>query len=166
MGNGDFAQLSQWDRGEYSSALNREDDLDIITGQNGFGYRDDDHSDYFARASELAITGNAVETYGIIETNRDFDLFSFDSATGNIDLEINAFTQGPNLDILAELYNANRQLLGVSNPADSLGASFAADLAPGTYYVAITGAGQGDPLTGGYSDYGSLGQYSITGAIA
>ena len=166
MGNGDFAQLSQWDRGEYSSALNREDDLDIITGQNGFGYRDDDHSDYFARASELAIIGNAVETYGIIETNRDFDLFSFDSATGNIDLEINAFTQGPNLDILAELYNANRQLLGVSNPADSLGASFAADLAPGTYYVAITGAGQGDPLTGGYSDYGSLGQYSITGAIA
>jgi Ca2+-binding RTX toxin-like protein len=36
-------------------------------------------------------------------------------------------------------------------------------LAAGQYYLSISGVGKGDPLNGGYSDYGSLGVYRITG---
>ncbi|NEP28591.1 hypothetical protein [Moorena sp. SIO3I6] len=42
----------------------------------------------------------------------------------------------------------------------TLSASFNVDLDPGQYYLSIDGTGQGDFDTG-YTDYGSLGQYSI-----
>jgi hypothetical protein len=35
----------------------------------------------------------------------------------------------------------------------------------GTYYLEVSGTGFGDPLTNGYSRYGSLGQYSIKGSV-
>ncbi len=34
----------------------------------------------------------------------------------------------------------------------------------GTYYLSVEGVGKGDPATG-YSDYGSLGYYSISGSV-
>lgn len=42
MGVGYYQNLVQWSKGEYLSADNTEDDLAIITSQNGFGYRADD----------------------------------------------------------------------------------------------------------------------------
>jgi hypothetical protein len=55
--------------------------------------------------------------------------------------------------------------VAVSNPIGALNASFSLSLPAGTYYLSIDGTGEGDPLVTGYSDYGSLGYYSITGAI-
>ncbi|MEA5464082.1 pre-peptidase C-terminal domain-containing protein [Leptothoe sp. PORK10 BA2] len=165
MGVGYSQELTQWSRGEYRNAGNPQDDLDIITGQNGFGYRTDDHGDQLTDASALAVNGAGVATYGIIETNTDTDWFSFATTSGNISLDINPFERGANLDILAELYDASGQLVIGSNPTNSLSASFNTTLSAGQYYLSVTGTGQGDLLTG-YSDYGSLGQYSITGAVA
>src|SRR5262245_24620426 len=42
MGVGYFQELTQWSRGEYPGADNLQDDLAVITTQNGFGYRSDD----------------------------------------------------------------------------------------------------------------------------
>ncbi|NEO72756.1 hypothetical protein [Moorena sp. SIO3H5] len=164
MGNG-INNLTQWSKGEYTGATNKEDDLEIITSQNGFGYREDDYSNSLIGAAALSINDGEVETYGIIEQNTDIDWFTFNSTTGNIDLYIDPFERGPNLDILANLYNASGQLISSSNPIGYLYASFYVDLDPGQYYLSIEGTGQGD-LDTGYSDYGSLGQYSITGTIA
>ena len=164
MGNG-INNLTQWSKGEYTGATNKEDDLEIITSQNGFGYREDDYSNSLIGAAALSINDGEVETYGIIEQNNDIDWFTFNSTTGNIDLYIDPFERGPNLDILANLYNASGQLISSSNPIGYLYASFYFDLNPGQYYLSIEGTGQGD-LDTGYSDYGSLGQYSITGTIA
>lgn len=155
-------ELSQWSRGEYNDANNQEDDLDIITGQNGFGYRPDDYGDDRINASALSSDG--TQTYGIIETNTDTDWFGFTSTTGNIDLDILPFERGPNLDILAQLYDSAGNLIESSNPTGSLSANFDLQLDPGQYYLSVTGTGAGDPATG-YSDYGSLGQYSISGNI-
>jgi hypothetical protein len=47
-----------------------------------------------------------------------------------------------------------------------LNASMTKTLASGKYYISIEGTGAGDPVTGGYSDYASIGSYSITGTIA
>lgn len=44
-----------------------------------------------------------------------------------------------------------------------MGASINVNVNAGTYYLKIAGVGKGDLATG-YSDYGSLGQYQITGS--
>ena len=165
MGVGYNSELTQWSRGEYTDASNLEDDLDIITGQNGFGYRADDYGDVLTDPAALSFNGTVAETYGIIETNTDTDWFAFSSTTGDIALNVDPFVRGPNLDILAQLYDATGQLILSSNPIDALGASFDVELDPGQYYLSVTGTGQGDVATTGYSDYGSLGQYSITGTV-
>ena len=164
MGEGNNKNLTQWSQGEYTGASNQEDDLEIITGQNGFGYRQDDYSNSRIGAAALSFNGGQVETYGIIEQNNDIDWFEFNSTTGNIAIDIKPFERGANLDILAKLYNASGQLISLSNPIASLWASFNLDLNPGQYYLSIDGTGLGNLATG-YSDYGSLGQYSITGTV-
>jgi hypothetical protein len=56
--------------------------------------------------------------------------------------------------------------------AAGLGATISAEVDPGVYYLAIDGVGAGNPANatpanaGGYSDYGSLGNYTLSGAAA
>ena len=165
MGVGYYQELTQWSKGQYSGANNTEDDLAIITRNNGFGYRTDDYGSSLSTASNLSFSGLAVKTYGIIERNTDYDWFTFNSTGSNLALNINAFEVGANLDILAQLYNSSGQLIGTYNPTNSLSATINTYLSTGKYYLSIKGTGRGDLATG-YSDYGSLGQYSITGTIA
>lgn len=167
MGVGYYRELVQWSKGEYPGANNQEDDLAIIVAGNGFGYRVDDHGNTFATATPLEVSSTlAVWAEGIIERTTDVDVFSFDTGQGLVSLDIEPFYRSPNLDILANLYDSAGQLVATSNPRNALDASFNLSLAAGTYYVTIEGTGKpaasGDP---GYSDYGSLGYYSINGSI-
>src|SRR5204863_6202612 len=57
MGVGYYRELTQWSKGEYLNADNPEDDLGIITTQNGFGYRPDDHGDFSATATPATVPG-------------------------------------------------------------------------------------------------------------
>ncbi|MCP5286278.1 MAG: PKD domain-containing protein [Burkholderiaceae bacterium] len=62
--------------------------------------------------------------------------------------------------------NASGTVLAHSNPADLLSASINTSLASaGTYYLAVTGVGKGDPLATGYTKYGSVGQYALSGEV-
>jgi len=76
--------------------------------------------------------------------------------------------QGSNLDVQATLYDASGNVVATSNP-DGLRASFTdLNLSAGIYYLEIDGVGFGDPRANvptGYSDFGSLGQYMVTGSI-
>jgi Ca2+-binding RTX toxin-like protein len=175
--------LTQWSKGEYQYADNQEDDLAIITTENGFGYRVDDFGDSNDNATRLYTDAtNKIIAFGIIERNTDKDVFSFSTNTGNINLNITAasksyisdgngnFNQqylaarGSNLDLWAGIYSVDGSLVAQSNPTDLLSASFTnLFLNAGLYYLQIDGVGK----TGanGYSDYGSLGQYSIDGTL-
>jgi PKD repeat protein len=64
---------------------------------------------------------------------------------------------------LVELRNSAGTVLASANPEEALNAtlSFAVPLA-GTYYVSVQGVGKGDPLTTGYTNYGSVGNYTLT----
>ncbi|WP_234419727.1 DUF4347 domain-containing protein [Nodularia spumigena] len=166
MGYSDFQNVTQWTKGEYASATNTEDDLQIITTKNGFGYRTDDTGNTIATAKALNVSGTTLNGSGIIERNTDIDYYSFFTGAGAISLTVNPFTRGPNLDILAELYDSVGTLIVSSNPTESLFASIDTSVAAGTYYLKIDGVGKGDPFTTGYTDYGSLGQYTISGNIA
>lgn len=165
MGNPDKA-LTQWSKGEYKGATNTEDDLAIIVGDvktrytpdgNGFGYRTDDYGNAINAAAPV------VETTmrGIIERNNDVDVFSF-STTGRIGVTVAPIDVGANLDVLAEIVDASSVVVATSNPTGAIGASFALTVAPGVYYLRVKGTGEGDPLGVGYTNYGSLGQYTVT----
>jgi subtilisin-like proprotein convertase family protein len=107
-----------------------------------------------------------ISTTGIIERNTDLDFFRFNLGVGGATtININPAVNGPNLDIEAKLYNASGTLLLTSNPTNAINASFSTTLTAGTYYISIDGVGMGNPLTTGYTDYGSLGFYSITGTV-
>jgi serralysin len=175
--------LTQWSKGEYQLANNQEDDLNIITTNNGFGYRSDDYGNGFGTSFRLLSDGsNKISAFGTIEQNTDQDVFSFVTGTGNISLNVLAASRsylsdglgnynlqylaarGSNLDIWAGIYSADGTLVAESNPTDLLTASFSnLFLNSGLYYLKIDGVGKSG--VDGYSDYGSLGQYAIDGTL-
>jgi PKD repeat protein len=171
MGASYNVNVSQWSRGEYYSANNGEDDLAIIaslSNGNGFGYRADDVGNNNSTAQGLTLSGNSVSGNGIVERNTDIDVFEFTTGSGVVAIDIVPDSIQPNLDIVAQLYDATNNLIATSNSATSVSASFNETLSAGTYYLHIDGTGTGTPLSNpptGYTQYGSIGQYTISGTI-
>ena len=169
MGVGYSQPLVQWSKGEYFDASQTQDDIVLIQG-HGVPLLNDDHGDSHPSASPLVIITDGITASlsgsGIIETREDFDSFSFSSGPGNFSFNAQPASFKANLDVLLELYRYDGLLIASSNPTDSLSASISGSvLTSGDYYLTISGVGKGDPETTGYSDYGSLGQYSITGSV-
>ena len=182
MGTGYYKGVTQWSQGEYANARNVQDDVaTIANGRNGTGFRADDHGNSAATARTLS--GPSLSQFGTIETRDDTDWFSFTTGAGKVRLSVVNATQAwvddgltnytstvlagrsPNLDIAATLFNAAGVQVASSNPTNTLAATMSPTLAAGTYFLRVDGVGRGDPLTTGYSDYGSLGQYLVTGSV-
>jgi len=176
MGTGYGRNVSQWSKGEYFDANNTEDDLAILSG--ALSYRPDDHGNTNATASSFAVNGTTIsgsnpKNQGVIEQNTDVDVFVFATEAGTVSFTINPFrsstdTYGGNLDIHAELYNSSGGLEQVNSDPNDTVAFISKSLPAGVYYLYISGEGTGDPLNNppsGYTNYGSLGQYSIDGTI-
>jgi serralysin len=182
MGASYGKSLSVWDNGTYLLADNKEDDLEIITTQNGFGYEDDDYGDTLNSSFRLdADSNNIISAFGVIERNTDKDAFFFTTGGGDVLLNFGAASRGyvydgngnynlqyldsqtSNLDIIVNLFNAEGIPIAQSNPDNALSANFSLYLEPGTYYLEIDGIGKSG--VNGYSDYGILGQYAITGLL-
>ncbi|HVJ68657.1 MAG TPA: SdrD B-like domain-containing protein [Caulifigura sp.] len=162
--------LSQWSKGEYPGATNRADELKIITTGKGVNYRPDDFGNSRFDATALPIQSldgdvRQVSFGGVIERNTDQDWFVFATTGGSLSLDFLPISRGANLDVLAGLYSADGDLIATSNPADRISASLNLELPAGVYYVMVDGVGARG-LADGYSDYGSLGQYTIRGTIA
>lgn len=166
MGISYYESLTQWSKGEYTSASNTQDDLSIITTRNGFGYRADDHGNTMSSATQVSLSDGMFTTSGIIGQTSDVDVFSFTAVEGIFDFSVTPFERGPNLDVYLALFDSDFSLIGESNPVSSLEAGFSFALDAADYYLLVDGVGMGDPLTTGYSDYGSLGQYTLQGAFS
>lgn len=165
MGVGYYQPLVQWSKGEYSGANNTEDDLAIISGStNGFGYLADDAGNSRGAAAALSVSGSSVNTRGMISNSADVDYYSVTVNAGNLNLSINPSDISPNLDILATLENSSGTVIATNNPDASLPASLSASVTSGTYYIKIQGTGKGTGSTG-YTSYGSMGPYTITGSL-
>lgn len=160
-------KLDQWSKGEYKNANNQEDDLAIIT-QNGFDYREDDHGNSISNSTELNFNNDVISgnNLGLIEQNTDVDAFQFETNGGYIDILIENASEKTNLKPLARLLDENGlEITQSTYPHPETKASFNQYLSPGIYYITIEGTGSGDPQGDGYSDYGSLGDYIISGEI-
>lgn len=167
MGVAYYDNVTQWCKGEYLDANNLEDQLLIVANQNNVRFRPDDTGSTLATSRYLEIyTNYGVSAEGVIETTGDTDAFQFTTTGGEIFLQANPSTVGPNLAIAVSLYDSSDTLLGSNEPQDTLWASLSTNVPAGTYTFRVTGSGRNDPLTNGFSSYGSLGYYSITGRVA
>ena len=168
MGVGYYQGLTQWSKGEYPNANNKEDDY-VIIANNGVSFRSDEDSS--SPASARALSGSAT---GIISTPTDTDWYSITpgvSATATFSATVAPVS--PNLDLRMDLYLSSDLVnpIATSDPAmvainsDSIGglnASLSYAVTAGlTYFVKINGVGFGDPALTGYSDYGSVGSYTL-----
>jgi hypothetical protein len=168
MGVGYYQALTQWSQGEYKDANNKEDDIQVIQDHGG-PLRKDDHGNTTAKASPLAVQASGAQALlsakGVIERRADKDVFSFSAGAGAATFTLSPDSRSGNLDISVKLQDATGKQLAKSNPIGATGATISATLpAAGTYYLVVTGVGEGDPALTGYSDYGSLGQYAISGS--
>ena len=164
MGSGYYKPVTTWSRGEYASANNQEDDLAIMSGTTyNVGYRNDDRSNGTAGATPLATSGTSLSGAGVIERASDQDFFVFTCGAGTVSLNVNAVSRHADLNVVARLYDSGGGLLGTYDTPNNLNTSLSANLGAGTYYLSVDGGGEGDPVNGGYSDYASLGNYSIAG---
>jgi Secretion system C-terminal sorting domain len=162
--------VAQWSKGEYNFANNSQDDVAVISGTKfGVGYRVDDYGNDIASSSNITydVMGVVVKKTGIITTRTDLDFFTFTTKGGDVSLDINTVARDGDLDILVSLYNATGTLINTytNQTAAALNATLRVNLAAGKYFISVDGTGAGDPATGGYSDYASIGSYSITGKI-
>ena len=167
MGSGLNKNLSQWSKGEYAQATEVQDDLNVIdTTNNNVDFRTDDAGATHATATPLEIFGNGdVDDEGTISRATDVDAFRFTTTGGALVLSVQPVANGPNLDVSASVYAAAGTLVTSSNPDLALDATLSANLPAGEYTVRVDGVGRGSATGSGYSDYGSVGQYTIRGTI-
>ncbi|CAH0537569.1 PKD domain-containing protein [Vibrio marisflavi] len=173
MGVGYYTSVSQWSKGEYRNANNTEDDIQIIQ-DNGALLEPDDHGSSYTSATTMigSINNGLVdldEYSGIIETQSDYDYFEIMVGSGELNINVAPASVAPNLDIEIGLYDGTGTLINTFNPSGELWAQIQSyPVLAGTYYLSISGAGLGDPYAAtptGYTEYGSLGQYTISGTV-
>jgi hypothetical protein len=175
MGVGYYQPLAQWSRGEYVSganlANNTEDDLAIIADTvNLTRYTRDDVAATLTEANVLRLTTTTTaDTTGEIGRTGEVDTYAFAAGAGAATLQLvppaSELSDGSttNLDAKLEIFNASGALLLTANPTSSKQPVATITLASGTYFVKVTGVGEGSVTGTGYSDYGSMGRYRLTG---
>jgi len=179
--------ISQFSNGDYFDASNQQDDLAIIaSGGASLSLDEDLQGDTIGTAADFtALSFTEIEGDGIISTTDDLDYFRFETGSGPVSFDVTNFSNRPNLNVWAGIYDTGGNLIAESNPTDSYGASFSGvQLDSGVYFLRIDGVGSHgvynetqdrvlDPanppwqqaVPSGYSEYGSLGYYSITGTV-
>jgi autotransporter-associated beta strand protein len=160
--------VSQWSKGEYADANNTQDDLAVMLTQ-GAVYRADDHGGTIYSATKLSSNSTVVSAGGVIERRSDLDYFRVEAVGGLLAVAVDPAYRGANLRLEVKLHSSGNTLLQTATAGDVGGTSggtqpvaLSRTVAAGVYYVSVDGVGNGDPLTTGYSDYGSLGQYKVT----
>lgn len=169
MGVGYYQPLVQWSQGEYATANNTEDDFAVAVS-NGAPLRTDDHGDSRGTATALTVTTvgglRRLSGAGVIGTRTDTDYFKFVGGAGPTTITVTASALEPNLDVAFRLLRSDGTEVARVSPQGTLSATMRVTLpSAGTYYIVVDGVGWDDPATKGYSDYGSLGAYKISGNV-
>jgi hypothetical protein len=163
MGNSYYKNMTGWNNGPTpSGCAATQDNLTIITSQNGFTYRVDDYTETMNNSTTAL--GSSFSRDGIITTSTDKDAFKY-SLTQSRAFHMDAVpynvgaNSGANLDVQVQLYNGNT-LIRTYNPTSTLSVAVDTTLNAGTYYFVVSGVGNEFG-----SDYGSLGAYTLNGFL-
>ena len=168
MGVGYYRGISQWSKGEYADANNKEDDYAVV-GTHGLALRGDEAGDTTATAAALTV---GTPASGIIAGESDTDVYRVNVTTARTyTATANPAAVGGDLDIKLDLLNNSGAVVASNDPASGqsdaatptgLGATISTSLQAGTYYLRIDNVGYGNPLNTGYSTYGSRGAYTVS----
>ncbi len=177
MGGSHSSNVIQWSKGEYQNANNAQDDLGVLASK--LGYRTDDVGGTIATAKTLTMDINGtilpISNTGVITSAADVDVYAFSTTGGTVIINADGVSYAPNnsgaqtamsnLDILLQLKDGAGTVLASSDHQNLLAGSITQTLTAGTYYIFIDGTSYLNPLSTGYSDYASIGEYSISGTI-
>lgn len=166
MGGGSYV-MGQWSKGEYQNANNHQDDLAQISKM--IPYRKDDWGSSLSSPSNLknlVDPSNNFSGEGLISKTDDKDIFIFSTNAIVFNLSVGCADEGAynNLRLKATIRNQNGDEI-YSRTTVSKQDMLTGFLPAGTYYLEFDGVGYLDPLTDGYSDYGSLGKYHFSGSF-
>jgi hypothetical protein len=173
--------VTQWSKGEYPYASETEDDTALISAL--LPPRADDHGGAPGAATELApapLPSNpersAAAAAGAVEAAGDDDWFAFTADAGVLRIAL-ALTPNAtavnwpqyvrsNADLSLRVLDAAGAPLAAANPSPGMlwGGLSTRLPALGVYYLSIAGTGDAAGVTpgdGGYTAYGSLGEYRV-----
>ena len=150
-------QYSQWSRGEYNCANQFQDDVAIIGAKTGFG-----PDESTGPGNAVAIPTTELPTSDqVIGFAGDVDYFAIDVTTGYLRAILTRTTNASSLlPRFAILNSGGAELTAGFLTTSSNGYLELSSLAPGTYYVSVTGAGFSSPQLG-FSNYASFGYYNV-----
>ncbi|GAA5484209.1 PA14 domain-containing protein [Haloferula sargassicola] len=157
--------INHWSKGDYNDANEHQDDIAIIG--TSVPERADESQDTSTPVKPFVLgSGGSVDQSGVIINRYDVDRYAFTTTGGPVSLHFENADRLPDLDIEAKLFSSTGSVIATSSPTDRLTADLSATLGAGTYTVTVDGVGNGSWASNGYDDYGSIGQYRITGSIA
>ena len=166
--------VTQWSKDEYENANNTEDDMYLISRDlNGMGYRADAliGTAIGDVIRFLPVNSGTFDVGGLIRRSDAGDLHQFSTTGGSISASVRPLANTfANVDLQLELKDRSNATFAVSNPVESLGASLSCSLPAGTYWLVVRSASTGvrpeGGYTSGYSAYGSVGDYRLSGTIS
>jgi hypothetical protein len=166
MGVGYYKAITQWSKGEYAGANQTQDDLAVIQSNGARTLRDD-----YPDNRPQALSTSSVAT-GIISTRGDVDVFSITvTKQSTITVTATPAATSPDLDIALTPGGFGggvtinpRSGSTSADVATGMDASVSAEVPSGTYTVRVDGGGAApvDSSDTGYSDYASLGAYTVS----
>ena len=164
MGNSYYKNLTSWNKGRTPYGCNNiEDELNIITTNNGFSYRADDYNETM-NASTYNLGNGSFNINAMITTNTDKDAFKLIfTQQSTLHIEATPFntgsgSNGSNLDVKVMLYSESQALIKTFDPQNSMSITIDTTLKAGTYFFVISGAGNAN-----VTNYASIGAYILTG---
>ena len=167
MGAPFTASVIQWSKGQYLNANNTEDDVATISGSFfGLGYTVDDYASSTALAQNIPqLTKGTISAAGVIETSADLDLFRLDCGNGTISVALTGAQPEPNLDAKLSLLNSAGTVVATADPTGTLAASLSSAVSQGIYYLRVAPSSEPNGSTVGYTTYGSIGAYTLSGTF-
>lgn len=157
MGVGYYKAVTQWTRGDYPLSNNTQDQVALITGRIPRVL--DDHPSTMSAATMVA--GNSFTAGGVISDRNDQEWFKLSAGAGTLTVDALVAQPSPNLNLSLALVDANGLVLA-QNTSVGLGAALSAPVSEGTYYLVVDGKGSAVDPAVGYTDYGSLGRFSLS----
>lgn len=165
MGTSYNKPVTQWSKGEYNKANNGEDDISTIatvvgggTLTSGFAVKGNANSPTVL-AGSLAVSDVVSNEF----VSRYFTVVAVKS--GSLTVSVNVPAYGA-VNAMVEVLDNKGIVLGKNNDTKALNTSVTVPAAAGNKYtVRVSGDGELDAKTNGYSRYGSIGSFTISATL-
>ena len=167
MGESYTRSQTQWSRGEYLGANNKEDDIAIIKRKtNGVGYIDES----FVTTRPLLVVGGSFDVTGVVHHSETSVVYTFATLGGTLSASAKpALARYGNTDLKMAVSDNEGKVWAISDIAATTSAQVNVVLPEGAYTIAVsagcTGPKPWDGYANGYPTYGAIGRFALTGTI-